>query len=67
VPATVAAGAGVKGFNGRTEVKNTLVRKEWMYVSQEDVIKLRVALNPAFPDSYGTLRFPKQGFSYKAA
>jgi len=46
--------------NGRREVKNSLVRKWRMYMSQENVIKFGVALHPWFPHSYGVLRFSEQ-------
>jgi len=32
------------------------------YMSQENVIKLWVALHPWFPESYNVLRFSEQGF-----
>jgi len=33
------------------------------HVSQEDVIKLRVALYPTFPDSYSKIRLSEQGLN----
>jgi len=49
--------------NGRREIKKSWSANNGCHRSQENSIKLMVALHLQFPDSYSVLRIPEQGWS----